>query len=82
MINNGVKIKVIWNDIKVFSPKNKRVTISKMETIGFVEQDHEDYLTIKDPQTINILTGKKHPEKDPTFYFIPKSLIVETKECE
>lgn len=80
MINKGTKVKIDWNDIRVFSPKRREISLSKMETVGLVEKDHEDYLVVKDPLTINILTKKKHPEKNPTFYFIPKVLILKVEE--
>lgn len=75
MSDKEKKVKIIWDDIKVFSSKNKNIEISVMETIGFVEAEYDDYILVKDPITINTKTGKKHPEKNPTFYLIPKNLI-------
>jgi hypothetical protein len=75
MNNKGDKVKIIWNDTKMFSPKNKDIELSNMETIGFFETEHDDYFLIKDPITINMKTGKNHPEKNPTFYLIPKGMV-------
>jgi hypothetical protein len=80
MINKNTRVKVYWSDASVFSPKRQDVSLSKMETVGSVEEDHENYLIIKNPITINSLTKKKHPEGAPTFYFIPKALIEKIEE--
>lgn len=74
-MNKGQKVKIKWTDASVFYPKKKDVALSRMETVGFIEKDETDYLVIKNPKTINFLTNKKHPEQDPTFYFIPKGMI-------
>lgn len=74
-MNKGQKVKIKWTDAAVFSPKRKDIALSHMETVGFVEKDDKDYLIIKNPKTINLSTNKKHPEQDPTFYFIPKRMI-------
>lgn len=74
-ISKGQKVKIKWTDASVFSPSRKDVVLSNMETVGFVEKNEIDYLIIKDPETINLLTNKKHPEQNPTFYFIPKGMI-------
>ncbi|MEK7501506.1 MAG: hypothetical protein AAB777_02300 [Patescibacteria group bacterium] len=75
MNNKGKQIKIIWNDTKMFSPKNKDIELSIMETTGIFESEHDDYFLIKNPVTTNIKTGKKHPEQIPTFYLIPKGMI-------
>ena len=75
MNNLGKKVKIVWNDTKVFSPKNLDVSISKMETTGIVENENENQIIIKDPITINLKTGRNHPEQKPTFYLIPKGMI-------
>jgi len=77
MSNKGKKIKVIWNDAKLFFPKNEDAELSIMETVGFIEAEYGGYLVIKDPKTKNTKTGKNHPDNQPTFYFIPTALILE-----
>lgn len=75
MNKKGDKIKIIWQDTKMFSPKNKYIELSIMETVGFFENEYDDYLLVKNIETKNIKTGKKHPEQDPSFYLIPKGMI-------
>lgn len=75
MNNKGRQVKVIWNDTKMFSPKNKNIELSTMETVGILEIEYDDYFLIKDPVTINLKTRQKHPEKNPTFYLIPRGMI-------
>ncbi len=68
-------MKIIWNDAKLFSPKNKDIGLSKMETVGLIEEENALGVIVRDPKTINLATKKQHPEKQPTFYFIPKGMI-------
>ncbi len=87
MKNKNKKIKIIWNDALISYPKRKGDTPflskkedmvpSKMETIGFIEMENNNYIIIKDPITTNLKTKKKHPDTDkiPTFYLIPKGMI-------
>lgn len=84
MINIQKKIKIKWNDTLVFFPKRKGdtpllkeedLTPPCMETIGLLDSEHDDYFLIKEPRTINTKTRKKHPEKDATFYLIPKGMV-------
>jgi len=74
-MNKGQQIKIIWNDAKMFSPKNKNIELSVMETSGLVEVENDDYFLVKNPVTINLKTGQKHPEQTPTFYLIPKGMV-------
>ncbi|MEI6296347.1 MAG: hypothetical protein WCO84_01705 [bacterium] len=85
MSNIGKKVKILWNDAVVIYPADRSFSkskntnnakLTKMETNGVLVQDSEEGIIIKDPKTINIETNKKHPQKDPTFYFIPKGMIV------
>jgi len=68
-------VKVIWNDARLFSPKNRNIGISKMETRGFIEEENTFGLIIRNPKTVNLSTKKQHPESEPTFYFIPKGML-------
>lgn len=72
-LNKIVKIK--WNDTKMFSPENRDIRLTPMETTGILEAEHEHYLLVKNPTTINLHNSTKHPEQKPTFYLIPKGMI-------
>ncbi|MCK6463007.1 MAG: hypothetical protein L6Q29_04315 [Candidatus Pacebacteria bacterium] len=69
------KVKIIWNDAVIYTPDSKPEELSKMETVGFLEKESEEFLIISKPETHKISTGKKHPEKQPYFYFIPKGMV-------
>lgn len=78
---NNKKIKVLWQDARVFSPQDKNIALSKMETIGFIERENEHHLVLNHPFTINVETKAAHPlGKKPTFYIIPKKVIISVKE--
>jgi hypothetical protein len=79
MNKKGDKVKIIWQDTKMFSPKNKHIELSTMETVGFFENEYDDYLLVKNIETKNIKTGKKHPKQDPYFYLIPKGMVEKIK---
>jgi len=68
------KIKIMWNDAVLLSPDAKTKKLSKMETIGFLAAESSGFFIISKPKTVNIETKKKHPKKQPTFYFIPKEM--------
>lgn len=72
-------IHLIWTDARLVSPKSPEIEVSRMRTIGMLECETEAYYIIRDPETVNMRTGKAHPEKTPTFYFIPKTMVVEIK---
>lgn len=71
------KVKIIWLDILKYGPDTKDLCPVMMITKGFIEKQDEEKIIISKPVTINMRTNKKHPEKKPTFYFIPKGLIQE-----
>lgn len=74
--NNKEKyVKIVWNDAKMFSPKNRKIELSIMETTGFLEVELDDYFIVKNPITIEIRTGKRHPEQTVAFYLIPKGMV-------
>ena len=77
MMNNNDNIKVLWNDVSIFSPQRNHVLLSIMETRGSLEKETDEFIVVKDPTTINTKTNAKHPETTPTFYFIPKGIIRE-----
>ena len=74
------KVKIIWNDCKLFSPENKDVLISKMKTTGIFEAKRDSYVVIKNPITVDLKTKKKHPQKNPSYYLIPIEMIENIKE--
>lgn len=69
------RIKVLWYDTRIFSPQSSVVDISVMETVGFLEKETKNHYIIQKPVTINISKNLKHPEKDPSFYLIPKGMV-------
>ena len=75
MNNIGKNIKVLWKDARLFSPKNKVISLSEMETTGVLYSENKDYIFIKDPITINVETRKNHPDKNPTYYIIPQGMV-------
>lgn len=73
------KIKVIWNDAVLLSPNTKTKKLSKMETVGFLTEESDNFFIVSEPKTINIETRQKHPKKRPAFYFIPKGMVERAK---
>lgn len=80
----GKKVKINWNDAFMFFPKKdgdtpklqkEEMVPSSMETIGVLRGERDGYFIVEDPKTINVKTGKKHPEKSPTFYLIPIEMV-------
>lgn len=72
-------ITITWIDPKQFNPdtpQDERVPTC-MVTTGELVSEREKGLVIKNPKTIKKATKEKHPEKDPKFYYIPKSLILD-----
>src|SRR3989344_4553757 len=66
------KVKILWEDARIFSPERKNVKLSLMETTGFLlETESDSYYLIRNPVTINFETKIKHPNKNPFFYLIP-----------
>jgi hypothetical protein len=82
MKNKTQVLKISWNDTKVFSPRNAEVRISQMQTTGVLEVENKNFYIIRDPKTINTKTKKKHPEQQPTFYFIPKGMVVKVTKIK
>ena len=70
------RVKIQWKDAVVFSAEKKVISLSVMETTGTVAIEHEEYVLVRDPITVALATGKRHPEKQPTFYYIPRGTIV------
>jgi len=68
-------VRVLWHDAILYGPKNRVVRLTPMETIGFLEREDEHFVIIRDPKTTQCTHGTAHPEKQPTFYFIPHGMI-------
>jgi hypothetical protein len=75
MSNFNKKIKIRWSDARLFSPQQKEIGISLMETRGAIAFENDDYLIVQNPTTINTNTNQPHPKESPTFYLIPKVMI-------
>lgn len=69
------KIRILWNDAVLYGPKKMVEKLTPLETIGILEKEDEDFLIIKSPKTIRRTDDTSHPEKQPTFYFIPRGMI-------
>ena len=74
-MNNTKKTRIIWNDARVYSPQDKTVALSPMETTGNIEKETETYIVVRNPITVRLSDKKEHPQTRPTFYMIPKSMI-------
>jgi len=79
-MNQQKKIKIKWKDTSLFSPKRKNIAVSQMETIGYLEQENDSFIIVREPITTNETTKTQHPEKHPTFYLIPKGMITDLSE--
>jgi hypothetical protein len=80
-MSNKQKVRVFWEDA-VFYGTHDAIpdALSQMETIGFIERETDEYLIIKDPITLNLKKNINHPkEGNPTFYFIPRGMIIKTE---
>lgn len=74
------KIKVKWVDAVLYGPSGQD-EITEMKTSGILIRDSKDFLIIKNPKTTKIKTKKKHPKKGtPSFYFIPKGMVLKIEE--
>lgn len=72
---NKSKTKVVWLDILKYGPQTKKLIPTEMISEGFLVLEDEDKIILSEPETLNTRTNRRHPEKKPTFYFIPKVLI-------
>ncbi len=76
-IDNSKKyLKITWNDASLFSPSKKYINVSIMETVGYLEIENNEFIIVSNPITVNKTSQKKHPDTNPTFYLIPKGMIV------
>ena len=74
------KVKILWEDARIFSPERKNVKLSLMETTGFLlETESDSYYLIRNPVTINFETKIKHPNKNSSFYLIPRDMVKSIK---
>lgn len=77
MTNSLVKrnVRIWWNDAALYSPKNKIMELTRLETVGIVEKEDAHFIIIKNPKTIRCSNGTAHPKETPTYYFIPRGMI-------
>lgn len=74
--NNLRKVRIVWQDAISYRTGDKIPhSISIFETIGLLAKEDGDYVVIEKPITINTRTGINYPDKQPTFYFIPRGMI-------
>lgn len=76
------KVKITWMDILKYNSDTKNLLPTKMITEGYIEKEDEKVLIISRPTTLNTRTNANYPDKNPTFYFIPKGLIEKIEEIE
>lgn len=69
------KIRILWNDAVLYSPKKMAAHLTPLKTIGILEKEDKDFMIVRSPKTIRRTDGTPHPEKKPTFYFIPRGMI-------
>jgi len=69
------KIKITWLDILDYGPDTKDLVPTVMITKGILYEEREDNIIVSKSETMNTRNNKKHPEKNPNFYFIPKGLV-------
>ena len=78
--NNLQKVKIVWQDAISYRIGDKIPhSISIFETTGLVVKEDNNYTIIEKPITINTLTGKNYPDKQPYFFSIPKATILESQ---
>jgi len=68
-------VRVSWNDAVLYGPKNKATELTRMETVGVLEKNTEDFIVIRSPKTTRKKDDSSHPNKLPDFYFIPSGMI-------
>lgn len=69
------KVRILWSDAVLYGPKKIVEQLTPLETIGILEKEEENFLIIKSPKTVRRTDGTSHPDKVPTFYFIPRGMI-------
>lgn len=77
-------VRIVWKDAVIISPKERagnalsgnRLSLSEMETTGVLYQESDEGFLIKNPVTFNKTKNRKHPEKDPSFFFIPRGMVL------
>lgn len=69
------KIRILWSDAVLYGPKKMTEKLTPLETIGILEKEDEDFVVIRSPKTIRRADNTSHPDKQPTFYFIPRGMI-------
>ena len=71
------KVVITWSDV-VYLANVSRKNVSIMRSEGVLEKNENDHIVLSHPKTFRIkpLPKERHPEKDPDYYVIPKSLIL------
>ena len=73
-------VSITWKDI-VYIANIPIRECSIMYSEGIVVENGKNYIVLKNPETLRLSPGQieNHPKKKPTFYVIPKSLIIEVE---
>jgi len=69
-------IRIKWIDAGIYSPKRKTISLSQMESSGIIVREDDDYIVLAEPTTRRMSDESKHPTDNPTFYIIPRGMIV------
>lgn len=74
--NNPKKVKILWQDAISYRAGNKvPLSVTPMETVGLLVKEDDHFLLIGVPKTVKRTNGSTYPDKQPTFYFIPRGMI-------
>jgi len=81
VFRKGSKVSIHWQDV-VYVANTIRQKSSIMYSVGVVFRTADKYVVLKSPETKRIYPKPRiqHPQEQPTYYVIPKSLIIENHD--
>ena len=79
----GSDVNIHWQDV-VYVANTVRQQSSVMHSAGIVFKNAKKYVVLKSPETKRVFPQSEtfHPQERPTYYVIPKSLIIKNHECK
>lgn len=82
MNKKNKKVRILWNDARLFFyKKTNDISLTKMETEGYIEKENATYYIVKNILTRNLDTMKDHPDGNmPNFFYIPKAFVLSVNE--
>jgi hypothetical protein len=75
-MTNKSDVVIYWQDIRVYHDGSIN-NLTQMMTEGALVKETDEYVLVKNPETLNLDKVINHPEKKPLFYYIPKLFITE-----